>query len=176
MHMLLTLRLIHISSAAFSVGAATFNYFPLRPALRLIPRAHAVVVAQRVGTLFTYLGWTALVLLFLSGLSRLYMLGALNILTDPELYTTSYGRSHGFMILFWFLTVLSSTYIMTFVPRPKLMNKLSVSANPTLADVEKRRAAQMSSSTLLDQFQLANVITAILALISGTSLLHNGLF
>ena len=103
------------------------------------------------------------------------MLGALGILTDLELYTTSYGRSLGFMILFWFLTVLSSTY-MTFVPRPKLMNKLSVSANPTLADVEKRRAAQMSSSTLLDPFQLANVITAILALISGTPLLHNGLF
>jgi len=153
MHMLLTLRLIHISSAAFSVGAATFNYFPLRPALRLIQPAHVVVVAQRVGTLFTYLGWTVLVLLFLSGLSRLYMLGALSILTDLELYTTSYGRSLGFMILFWFLTVLSSTYI-TFVLRPKLMNKLSVSANPTLA----------------------NVITAILALISGTSLLHNGLF
>jgi hypothetical protein len=34
----------------------------------------------------------------------------------------------------------------------------------------------MSSSTLLDRFQLANVITGILALISGTSLLHNGLF
>jgi hypothetical protein len=56
------------------------------------------------------------------------------------------------------------------------MNMLSGSANPTLANVEKRRAAQMSSSTLLDRFQLANVITAILALISGTSLLHNGLF
>jgi uncharacterized membrane protein len=136
MQMLLALRLIHISSAAFSVSAATFNYFPLRPALRLIPPAHAVVVAQRVGTIFTYLGWTALVLLFLSGLSRFYMLGALNILTDPELYTTTYGRSLGFMILFWFLTVLNSTY-MTFVLRPKLMNKLSVSANPTLADVEK---------------------------------------
>jgi hypothetical protein len=79
------------------------------------------------------------------------------------------------MILFWFLTVASSVY-MTFVLRPRLMNKLSVSANPTLADVERRRAAQMSSSTLLDRFQLANIITAILALISGTSLLHNGLF
>ena len=85
MQMLLTLRLIHIFSAAFLVGAGIFNYFLLRPTLRLIPPAHAVVVAQRVGTLFTYLGWTALVLLFLSGLSRLYMLGALNILTDPEL-------------------------------------------------------------------------------------------
>ena len=175
MQMLLALRLIHIFSAAFLVGAAISSYFPLRPALRLIPQAHAVVVAQSVGTIFTCLGWTALVLLFLSGLSRLYMLGALNILTDLELYTTSYGRSLGFMILFWFLTVASSVY-MTFVLRPRLMNKLSVSANPTLADVERRRAAQMSSSTLLDRFQLANIITAILALISGTSLLHNGLF
>jgi len=172
--MLLTLRLIQIFSAATLVGAAIFNYFLLRPALRLIPPAHAVVVAQRVGTIFTYLGWTALVLLFLSGLSRPYMLGALNILTDLELYTTSYGRSPGFMILFWFLTVASSAY-MTFVLRASLMNKLPVNANPTLADVERRRPAQMSSVTLLDRFQLANIITAIIA-ISGTSLLHNGLF
>ena len=81
MHMLFTLRLIYIFSAAFLVGSAIFNYFLLRPALRLIPPAHAGVVAQRVGTLFTYLGWAALVLLFLRGLSRLYMLGALNIVT-----------------------------------------------------------------------------------------------
>lgn len=170
--MLLTLRVIHILAAGVLVGSVIFSYFLLRPALRLIPPAHAVVVAQRVGTLFTYLGWAALGLLFLSGLLRL---------ADPlvvfrfHLYTSSYGRSLAMMILFWFLTVVSST-IMTFVLRPKLMKKLSVSSNPTLADVEKRRASQIAASSWMDRLQFANAVTSTLALIAGASIAFGGLF
>ena len=63
-----------------------------------------------------------------SGLSHLYMLGALGILIDLELYTMSYGRSLGFMILFWFLTMPSSTF-MTFVLRPQLISGTSLLHN-----------------------------------------------
>jgi uncharacterized membrane protein len=169
---LLTLRIIHILAAGVLVGSVIFNYFLLRPALRLIPPAHAVVVAQRVGNLFTYTGWTALGLLFLSGLLRL---GDPSIILKLDFYTSGYGRSLGMMIIFWFLTVVSST-IMTFTLRPKLMKKLSVSSNPTLADVEKRRADQMYASTWMDRLQLANVITATLALVAGASIAFGGLF
>lgn len=134
--MLVLLTLIHIFSAAFLVGSASFNFFFLRRTLKLIPPAHARVVAQRVCTIFTFLGGTALVLLLLSGLSRLDTLGALTILTDPELYARSYERSLGFMILFWLLPAASSIYV-TFVLRPKLWNNFPVGANPTLANVEK---------------------------------------
>ena len=170
--MLQLLRIIHIFAAAVLVGSVIFNYFLLRPALRLIPPAHAVVVAQRVGNLFTYTGWTALGLLFLSGLLRL---GDPSIILKLDFYTSGYGRSLGMMIIFWFLTVVSST-IMTFTLRPKLMKKLSVSSNPTLADVEKRRADQMYASTWMDRLQLANVITATLALVAGASIAFGGLF
>ncbi len=84
------------------------------------------------------------------------------------------------------LAVSACTYLAVEAEAPysrltQLMDDLECHGAPrtieeTLADVEKRRAAQMSSSTLLDRFQLANVITAILVLVSGTSLLHNGLF
>ena len=170
--MLLTLRIIHILAAGVLVGSVIFNYFLLRPALRLIPPAHAVVVAQRVGNLFTYTGWTTLGLLFLSGLLRL---GDPSIILKLDFYTSGYGRSLGMMIIFWLLTVVSST-IMTFTLRPKLMKKLSVSSNPTLADVEKRRADQMYASTWMDRLQLANVITATLALVAGASIAFGGLF
>lgn len=170
--MLLTLRTIHILAAAFLVGAVIFNYFLLRPSLRLIPPAHAVVIAQRVGNLFTYLGWIALGLLVLSGFFRL---GDPMALLTLELYKTSYGRALGLMIFFWFLTVVSST-IMTFVLRPKLVRKLPVDSNPTLADVEKRRADQMAASAWLDRLQLLNVITSTLALIAGASVSLGGLF
>lgn len=173
--LLLTLRLIHDIAAAALVGSVLFNYFLLRPALRLIPPAHAVVVAQRVGNLFTYTGWTALALLFLSGLLRLYYDDRLALLLTLGLYAHPPGRSLALMILSW-LTALVSSSIMTFSLRPKLMKKLAVSSNPTLADVEKRRAAQMAASVWMDRLQLVNVITSTLALISGASMAYGGLF
>mgnify|MGYP001572060018 FL=1 len=173
--MLLTLRLIHIFSAGVLVGSVIFNYFLLRPALRLIPPAHAVVIAQRVGTLFTYTGWSALVLLFLSGLTQLYLTGDLGILISRELFIHGHGRSLALMILSW-LTAVASSSIMTFTLRPRLMSKLLVGSNPTLADVEKRRTTQMESSVWLDRLQLLNVITSILAMIAGASIIHGGLF
>lgn len=173
--LLLVLRLIHIFAAATLVGSVIFNYFLLRPALRLIPPAHAVVIAQRVGSLFTYTGWTALVLLFLSGLLQLYYTGRLWLLISLDLYTHGPGRSLALMLLFWLITVTSSS-IMTFGLRPKLMKKLTVSSNPTLADVEKRRADQISASAWLDRWQLVNLITSTLALIAGASIAFGGLF
>ncbi len=171
----LLLRLIHDLAAATLVGSVIFNYFLLRPSLRLIPPAHAVVIAQRVGSLFTYTGWTALILLFLSGVLRLYYTGRLGFIFTLDLYTYGSGRALALMIFFWFITVLSST-IMTFALRPKLMKKLTVSSNPTLADVEKRRADQIAASGWLDWLQLSNVITSILALIAGASIAYGGLF
>ena len=173
--MLLTIRLIHIFSAGVLVGSVIFNYFLLRPALRLIPPAHAVVIAQRVGTLFTYTGWSALVLLFLSGLTRLYLTGDLGILISRELFIHGHGRSLALMILSWLTAVVSSS-IMTFTLRPRLMRKLLVGSNPTLADVEKRRTTQMESSVWLDRLQLLNVITSISAMIAGASIMYGGLF
>jgi uncharacterized membrane protein len=169
------LRLIHILAAATLVGSVIFNYFLLRPTLRLIPPAHAVVIAQRVGSLFTYTGWTALILLFLSGLLRLYFTGRLWLLVSLDLYAHAPGRSLALMVIFWALTVASSGY-MTFALRPKLMKKLSVSSNPTLADVEKRRQDQMTASAWLDRLQLLNLITSTLAAIAGASIAAGGLF
>jgi uncharacterized membrane protein len=173
--LLLILRLIHIIAVATLVGSVIFNYFLLRPTLKLIPPAHAVVIAQRVGSLFTYTGWTALILLFLSGLLRVYYTGRLWLLVSFDLYAHAPGRALALMLLFWLLTVASSTY-MTFALRPKLMKKLAVSSNPTLADVEKRRQDQMTSSARLDRFQLINLITSTLALIAGASIAMGGLF
>ncbi len=173
--LLFILRIIHDLAAATLVGSVIYSYFLLRPALRLIPPAHAVVVAQRVGNLFTYVGWVALILLFLSGLLRLYYTGRLGFIFTLDLYGHGPGRSLALMLLFWLATVVSST-VMTFDLRPKLIKKLAVTSNPTLADVEKRRATQMAASARLDWLQLSNVITSALALIAGVSIAYGGLF
>jgi hypothetical protein len=65
---------------------------------------------------------------------------------------------------------------MTFVLRPRLIQKLSVTANPTLADVEKRRATQIAASLWVDRLQIIIVFTSSMALIAGASAVHGGLF
>jgi len=173
--LLFILRLLHVLAAATLVGSVIFNYFLLRPTLGLIPPAHAVVIAQRVGSLFTYTGWGALIVLLLSGLLRLYFTGRLWLLISFDLYLHAPGRSLALMVLSALLTVASSSY-MTFALRPKLMKKLTVSSNSTLADVEKRRQDQMTASAWLDRLQLLNLINSTLAAIAGASIAVGGLF
>ncbi len=173
--MMLVLRIIHILAAAVWVGSVFFNYFLLRPALRLIPAAHAVVIAQRVGTLFLYTGWSALGLLFLSGVLRLYYTGQLELIFTLDLYAYGQGYSLAIMILAWLITVVDVA-IISFVLRPMLIQKLSVSSNPRYADVEKRRAAQIAASEWLERLNLINVIASTLALIAGGSIMYGGLF
>jgi uncharacterized membrane protein len=175
MTVLMTLRIIHILAAAGLVGSVIFNYFILRPALRLIPPAHAVVIAQRTGSSFAILGWVTLGLLLLSGALRLYFQGLLGALLTLDFYATAYGRSLGLMVLFWLVTVLNSG-IMVFVLRPTLLRKLSVQSNPGLSDVTKRQAAQLAASWWLERLQLVTVIAAIVALIAGASVMLGGFF
>jgi len=172
---LMALRIIHILAAAGLVGSVIFNYFLLRPALRLIPPPHAVVIAQRVGNAFTILGWSALGLLLVTGLLRLYLQGLLGALFNSQFYTTGYGRWLAVMVFFWLVTLTSSA-IMTFALRPTLLKKLPVHSNPGLGDVEKRRAAQLAASRRMEQLQLVTVIAATLALVAGASIMFGGLF
>lgn len=175
MTLALVFRILHVLSAAVLVGSAIFNYFFVRRALGLLPPAHAVVMAQGMGTSFTVLGWAVLILLPLSGGIRLYEGGRLAALAMPAFYATGYGRWVGVMILFWLLTLIN-TAVMTFLLRPVLMRKLSVESNPTLSDVEKRRLAQVSASLWMERLQLAAVISSTVALVAGASIFLGGLF
>jgi uncharacterized membrane protein len=170
-----TLRLIHDMAAAFWLGSVLFNYFLLRPALLLIPAAHAVVISQRVGTIFLYTGWTALIVLLLSGLARLYLMGDLGVIVSLDLLIYGHGRSLALMIAAWLVTVVNVA-IITFVLRPRLIQKLAVGSNPSLADVEKRRAAQQAAYQWLERLNLINVGATTLALMAGASIAEGGLF
>jgi uncharacterized membrane protein len=173
--MLFTLRLIHDVAAAFWIGSVIFNYCLLRPTLLLIPAAHAVVVSQRVGTIFLYTGWTALSLLVLSGLLRLYLMGDLGVLVSAELFAYGHGRALALMIIAWLITV-TNVAIISFVLRPRLIQKLAVSSNPSFADVEKRRAAQLTAYQWLERVNLINVAVATIAVMAGASISEGGLF
>lgn len=171
---LMLLRMLHILAAAALIGAIIFNYFIVRRSLRLIPPAHAVVIGQRVGNLFMWLGWIALVILGLTGAVRLLLDGRLNLVFTAWIYETSAGRALLLMILAWLVTV-SSAAVMTWILRPVLVAKLSVQSNPDLAAVEKRRAAQMSANLWLERMQLVNLVFSTLAAIGGSSVMYGGI-
>lgn len=174
MTLMLIVRTVHVLSGIILVGAIIFNYTFLRPVLNKIPPAHSVVVAQRVGTIFTVVGLTCLGLLLATGLTQLFLVGLWAYLLDPFFYLGRYGRWMAVMLVGW-TVVLTDSLIMTFILRPKLMQKLGLDPNPTLADVEKRRTIQLAGSTLLDRLQLINLILGALAALAGASLLLGGM-
>lgn len=170
---LLLLRSIHDLAAATLVGSVIFNYFLLRPALRLIPPAHALVITRRVGQLSSYIDWTALVLLFVTGLLRLYYTERLGFVFTLDLFAHGPGRSLALMIFFWFLALIISL-LMTPALRTKLMPKLLGGAISNPPAGEKNRTTQ--EATYLDRLQLASVVAVTLALIAGASIAYGGLF
>lgn len=171
---ILLLRILHIFAAATLIGSVIYNYVILRPSLRLIPTAHAVVIGQRTGTWFMWLGWITLITLGLTGGLRLLVQDRFLDLFSLAYYESGAGRAVGFMVLAWLVAVGSSA-AMTFLLRPVLMHKLGINSNPDLAAVEKRRAAQMSANTWLERLQLINLVFTLLAALNGASAMYGGL-
>jgi uncharacterized membrane protein len=169
--MLLALRLIHIFAAAFLVGAAIFNYCLLRPALRLIPPAHGMVLTRKLGTLTTYLGWTALGLLFVSGFLRLYLRAELEVFLSLDLFTQSHLRALALMTFAW-LVILVISFVMTFILRSRLAKSSAV----VVAAGDKKKMTQAEACRRLDLLQLLIVIMSSLALLAGASMVDGGLF
>ena len=172
---LLVLRLVHTLAAATLVGAIIFNYFIVRPALRFIPAAPAVVVAQRVGVGFTYLGWISLGLLAVSGVLRLALDGRLWAMLSPAFVGSGSGRLVLLMIGAWAITVIGSA-AMTFLLQPVLLHRLTIRSNPDLLAVERRRDAQVRASEWLDRLQVLNLVSALMAVFAGTAVAFGGVF
>ena len=174
MTLLSIIREVHVLSVIIVVGAIIFNYSFLRPALSKIPPAYSVVVTQKVGTVFTWVGLSCLGLLLVTGLTRLFLVGLWGYLLDVFSYFGRYGRWLAVMLVGW-TAVLTDSLIMTFLLRPKLTHKLPLNPNPTTADVDRRRTTQIAASNLLDRLQLINLIFGALAAVAGASLIIGGL-
>jgi len=172
---LITLRILHIVAAAALVGSVIFHYLIVRRAFGLIPPAHAVVIGQRIGTEFNYLGWTSMAVLGVTGCLRLALDGRLPRIITAQFYAAGGGRAIGLMIVGWLVSVASAA-AMTVLLRPVLMSKLKVESNPDLSDVERRRAAQVVANQWMGRLQLVSLVFGLLAVIGGASAMYGGLF
>jgi len=170
-NMILALRLIHMFAAAFLVGTAAFHFFLLRPALRLIPPAHGATVARRLGSLMIYLNWTALGLLLLSGILRLYLRGDLEPFLSLDLFAESHLRALALMSFAWLILLGLSSY-MTIL----LRSHLAQSSAPAAATRGGNGGTQAEALLRLDLAQRLVVVISTLALLAGASMVDGGLF
>ncbi len=171
----LALRIVHILAAMVFLGGVFFSYFLLRPTLNLIPPAHAAVVSQRVGKLFSIIALTTLGLLVASGVLRLYFSGMLDNALTAQFYASAYGRWLAVMVLGW-LIATSDALFLTLVLRPRVLRKYPPDANPTKDEVMARRLSQYNLSIWMDRMSLLGFVSGTVAILAGASLMFGGLF
>jgi hypothetical protein len=171
---LLTLRLVHIISAAVLVGSVFFNYFILRPALARIPPPQQGIVSAAIGNFFVYLAWITLALLIASGLLRLQAMGILSLLGNASFWSSGYGRWLAVMIGGWFVATLDAA-LLTFIARPLLLRRFPLMPHPVATAVQGRRETQVWVGRWVERLVLLNLIATVVAMIAGASLQFGGL-
>lgn len=172
---LLTLRLVHIASAALLVGGVFFNHLLLRPTLERIPPPQQAVVATRIGHLFVYLAWGTLALLVTTGLLRLWQMRLLERLFEPTFWMDyRYARWLAVMMGGWTIAVIDAA-VLTFIARPMLLRRLPLNPRPDPAAMQRRRDVQMRVSKWVDRIILVNLVATSAALIAGASLAYGGI-
>lgn len=158
------LRVVHVYSAIMLVGSIVFNTVILNPALKRIPPAHSTVVSQKIGFGLMVIGTSTIVLLGLTGFTRLWLMGQLQRFLTADFLTGSYGRWIGLMAVSWF-TLLITGILSGYWYQAILTKKLPYSAG--LRDLEEKRAAQEWVTLWQDRFYYLNVVAAVLAALGG---------
>ncbi len=160
----LALRLIHIYAAIVLVGSIIFNTIILMPSLKRVPPAQAVIVSQKIGGGLMAMGGTAIVLLGVTGFSRLVMLGEAPLFFSKQILSSPRLRWTLVMASSWFCLFVTGTLSGIWY-RTILTKKLPYSAG--LRELEERRAAQEKVSTWQDRLAFVNLTLALLAALGG---------
>lgn len=158
------LRVVHVFSAIVLVGFVVFNTVVLQPALKRIPPAHSTVVSQKIGFGMMIGGTVSLLLLGVSGFTRLWLTGQLGRFFTLEFATGPYGRWVMLMVVGWLFLAVTGA-LSGYWYQAILTKKLEYSAG--LRELEEKRAAQERVTLWQDRFYYANVAAAILAALGG---------
>jgi len=85
---------LHIIAALFWIGGMLFLTIVVVPFLKTIQDVQERSrIYQVVGKSFRFWGWIAIIILLITGPLNLYLMGIpLNILLDPSIHSTPYGK------------------------------------------------------------------------------------
>ena len=166
---------IHDLAIATYVGGAVAMEFILGPAQRAIPPAQAQVMGEKTSQRFLAFVWASLILIFVTGVLRLYlkgMIGGESLFNAPLTLEYAYGRTAFALFVIWLVLVINGALI-TFVFRPQLTSRMAPGVSQTQA--MDTRGSKMEAATWIERLTRVDLVLALLAVLLGASLIWGGL-
>lgn len=171
--MLVLAAYLHVLGVATYLGGSIIMEFVVGPAQESIPPAQAQVLGQKVADRFLVFVWSALGLIFASGLLRLYSMRNADILMSETLFSTPYGRTLFTMVVLWCVLVVNGA-IITFVLRPKLAGRMS--AQVSAGQAQSGQSDKIRAAKWTQWLTRADLVIILVVALLGSSLGFGGLW
>jgi uncharacterized membrane protein len=163
---------LHVLGVAVYLGGAVIMEFVVGPAQKAIPPAQAMVMGRKTADRFLVLAWSALGLILVSGLLRLYSFDNEDALLGSRLWDTAYGRTLFGMVLLWCVLVVNGA-IITFVLRPRLTGRSD--AGVSAAQVQAHQSGQVAAATWIERLTRVDLGIALFVALLGSALQYGGI-
>jgi uncharacterized membrane protein len=163
---------LHVLGVATYLGGSLIMEFVVGPAQKAIPPAQAQVMGKKTADRFLVFAWSALGLILISGILRLYSTGTETFITGAKLWETAYGRTLMTMVLLWCVLVVNGL-IITFVLRPKLVMRTGAGVSPT--QVQDHQQGQIKAASWVERLTRVDLGIALLVALLGSALQFGGI-
>lgn len=163
---------LHVLGVATYLGGSIIMEFVVGPAQKAIPPAQAQVMGKKTADRFLVFAWSALALIVVSGVLRLYTTKTQMFITGSALWDNSYGRTLLTMVLLWCVLVANGS-IITFVLRPKLVGRTG--AGVSAAQVQTHQQGQINAAQWVERLTRIDLAIAMVVALLGTALQFGGI-
>lgn len=162
---------LHVLGVATYLGGSLIMEFVVGPAQKAIPPAQAQVMGKKSADRFLVFVWSALSLILLSGILRLYSMGSESMLFGKNLWDTGYGRTLLSMVILWCVLVVNGS-IITFVLRPKLVGRSG--AGVSAAQAQQHQQGQIKAAQWVERITRIDLGIALTVAFLGSALQFGG--
>lgn len=163
---------LHVLGVAVYLGGSIIMEFVVGPAQKAIPPAQAQVMGKKTADRFLVFVWSALGLIVISGIMRLYSTGTEMFITGAALWDNSYGRTLLAMVILWCVLVINGS-IITFVLRPRLVGRTGAGVSAT--QVTAHQEGQMKAAEWVERISRIDLGIALVVALLGTALQFGGI-
>lgn len=163
---------LHVLGVATYLGGSIIMEFVVGPAQKAIPPAQAQVMGKKTADRFLVFAWSALGLIVISGIMRLYSMGTETYITTGALWNSAYGRTQLSMVVLWCVLVINGS-IITFVLRPKLVGRTGAGVSAT--QVQAHQEGQMKAAEWVERITRIDLGIALVIALFGTALRFGGI-
>lgn len=163
---------LHVLGVATYLGGSIIMEFVVGPAQKAIPPAQAQVMGKKTADRFLVFAWSALGLIVISGIMRLYSTGTEMFITGAALWDSAYGRTLMTMVILWFVLVINGS-IITFVLRPKLVGRTGAGVSAT--QVQAHQQGQIQAAAWVERITRIDLGIAMVVALLGTALQFGGI-